>query len=377
MSSPLRHSYSQIRFAWLKARLILFFKRWAIYISIGLIVLGGSVDGTLALLSLLVAPILQAPQQPLFHALLICVGYGLVGGLIVLGLSSLLLPPHWREAESALPIESRERVKSDLTVVVLGLSPLISVYCLGLAIWLIESPKWLQDDWLKSLLFLTGAVGLSIYFGFKILNYRRNLSQVSNLTWPFQSTKNQSGNSSQRPPSLSNTMALVVLPLLRGSAKRSATLFILTLVVLCSCVMALVIFPTWGSWALAAFTVFSQTLVSRLYQEVKLEMTPIKDACAFIPVRSDWLDKAFGYFIVMPHLLGMVFLYVALTVSEMPFRFSVFIGFLLFSFLGNLLLVVSSSKPSKLGQREDPSAQVSWWLLILVISIALSTEVLI
>ena len=96
MNSPLSHSYSQIRFAWLKARLILFFKRWAIYISIGLIVLGGSVDGTLALLSLLVAPILQAPQQPLFHALLICVGYGLVGGLIVLGLSPLLLPPHWR-----------------------------------------------------------------------------------------------------------------------------------------------------------------------------------------------------------------------------------------------------------------------------------------
>lgn len=334
-------------------------------------------DGTLALLSLLVAPILQAPQQPLFHALLICVGYGLVGGLIVLGLSPLLLPQHWHEAESALPIKSRERVKSDLTVVVLGLSPLISVYCLGLAIWLIESPKWLQDDWLKSLMFLTSAVGLSIYFGFKILKYRRNLSQVSNLTWPFQSTKNQSGNSSQRPPLLSNTMALVVLPLLRGSAKRSATLFILTLVVPCSCVIALVIFPTWGSWALAAFTVFSQTLVSRLNQEVKLEMTPIKDACAFIPVRSDWLDKAFRYFIVMPHLLGIVFLYVALTVSEMPFRFSVLICFLLFSFLGNLALVVSSSKPSKLGQREDPSAQVSWWLLILVISIALSTEVLI
>ncbi len=377
MSSPLRHSYSQIRFAWLKARLILFLKRWAIYISIGLIVLVGSVDGTLALLSLLVAPILQAHQQPLFHALLICFGYGLVGGLIVLGLSPLLLPPHWREAESALPIERRERVKSDLTVVVLGLSPLIAVYFLGFSIWLIESPNWLQHDWLKSFLFLTGTVVLSIYFGFEILNYRRNLSQDSNLTWPFLNTNNQSGNSSQRYSSLSNAMALVVLPLLRGSANRSARLFFLTSVLLCSCVIALVIFPTWGSWALAAFAVFSQTMVSRLNQEVKLEMMPIKDACAFIPVRSDWLDKALRYFTVMPHLLGIVFLYVALTVSEMPFRFSVLICFLLFSFLGNLALVVSTSKPPKIGQREDTSAQVSWWLLILVISIALSTEVLI
>jgi hypothetical protein len=118
-------------------------------------------------------------------------------------------------------------------------------------------------------------------------------------------------------------------------------------------------------------------MVSRLNQEVKLEMMPIKDACAFIPVRSDWLDKALRYFTVMPHLLGIVFLYGALMVSEMPFRFSVLHGFLLFSFLGNLALVVSTSKPPKIGQREDTSAQVSWWLLILVISIALSTEVLI
>jgi hypothetical protein len=377
MSSLLAHSYSQIRLAWFKARLTNFLKRWAIYISIGVIVIGGSLNGTLALMSLLVAPLLQAPQQPLFQALLICVGYGFVGGLIVLGLSPFLLPPHWGEAERALPIERLERVKSDLLVVVLGLSPLIAVYSLGFAIWLIKFPLWLQAHWFKSLLFLTSSVGLSIFFGLVILNYRRNLSPVSNLTWPFQRTQNQAGNLSQRQTSVSNVMALVVLPLLRGSAKRSAMLFVMALVLLCSCVLVLLILPTWGSWALAAFAVFSQVLVSRLNIEMKLEMTLIKEACAHLPVRTDWLNKALRYFVLIPHLIGIVLLSVALTVSQMPLRFSVLICFLLFSFLGNLALIVLSSKPPKLGQREDPSAQVSWWLLILVISIALSTEVLI
>ncbi len=247
MSSPLAHSYSQIRLAWFKARLANFLKRWAIYISIGVIVIGGSLNGTLALMSLLVAPLLQSPQQPLFQAQLICVGYGFVGGLIVLGLSPFLLPPHWGEAERALPIERLERVKSDLLVVVLGLSPLIAVYSLGFAIWLIKFPLWLQAHWFKSLLFLTSSVGLSIFFGLVILNYRRNLSPVSNLTWPFQRTQNQVGNLSQRQTSVSNVMALVVLPLLRGSAKRSAMLFVMALVLLCSCVLVLLILATWGS----------------------------------------------------------------------------------------------------------------------------------
>jgi hypothetical protein len=172
-------------------------------------------------------------------------------------------------------------------------------------------------------------------------------------------------------------MALLVLPLLRGYANRSAKMFVFTLVLLFGCVVALVIFPTWGSWVLVGFAVCSQTMTGRLNIELKLEMTQIKEACAYVPVRSEWLDKAFRTFVLIPHLLGILFLCVALTVFEMPIRFSVLSGFLLFGFFGNLALIVSSSKPPMLGKPEDPLAKVSWWLLILAISVALSTEVLI
>lgn len=377
MSDPNTISYSQMRFTGLKARLVNFLKRWAIYLSIGLIVLGGSIDGTLALMSFLVAPLLQAPQQHLFHSLLICLGYGFVGGLIVLGLSPFLQPADWGEAERALPIKHLERVTSDLLVVILGLLPLIAIYFFGLVVWLIKLPAWLQVVWLKSILLLLTSIGLSIFFGFEILSYRRKLSIRSKLTLAISISKYLSGNLSEKQSSLSGLMALLVLPLLRGYANRSAKIFVFTLVLLFGCVVALVIFPTWGSWVLVGFAVCSQTMTGRLNIELKLEMTQIKEACAYVPVRSEWLDKAFRTFVLIPHLLGILFLCVALTVFEMPIRFSVLSGFLLFGFFGNLALIVSSSKPPMLGKPEDPLAKVSWWLLILAISVALSTEVLI
>jgi hypothetical protein len=51
--------------------------------------------------------------------------------------------------------------------------------------------------------------------------------------------------------------------------------------------------------------------------------------------------------------------------------------YLLASLMGNLALVVASSAPLVPGVREDPAARVSWWLVILVTSVALASEVVI
>lgn len=377
MNNPTNFSYSQIRFAWLKARLVNFLKRWAIYLVIALIVLGGSLSGTVALASLFVAPLLQAPQQSLLYAFLIFLGYGVLGGLIIWRLSSLILPLDWAEAERALPVDQVEQTKSDLLVITLCLAPLIALYALGSVIWFLKFPAWLQEDWGKSILILFGSIGFSILLGYAILNSLRDSGSVSIFSLPVHPPKSPTDFLSYKQPSLTSLMALVILPMVRGSAQRSAKLYLYTLVLLLGCVVALLLLPKWGSWALASFAICSQIMLNRLNVEVKLEMTLISEACNYLPLQSGWLNKALRYFVLMPYVLGILFLCAGLMISEVQISYLVLSVFLLFGFFGNLALIVSSSKPPMLGQREDPAANVSWWLLILAVSIALSTEVLI
>jgi hypothetical protein len=56
---------------------------------------------------------------------------------------------------------------------------------------------------------------------------------------------------------------------------------------------------------------------------------------------------------------------------------SVFAAYLLAGLLCNLALVIAASTKARPGTREDPAARVSWWLVTLVLSIALASEVVI
>lgn len=170
-------------------------------------------------------------------------------------------------------------------------------------------------------------------------------------------------------------MALVVLPLIRGTANRSARLFGLILTVLVGSVVILLLFPKWASWTLVTFAVLSQIMVTRLNVVVKEETAHLVEGCAFVPISPNWIKKALRVLVMLPLLLGIVILMIAIIFGGIPVKLTVLSIFLLFIFLGNLSLVVASSNPPSLMLKEDPIANVSWWLLTLLISVALATEV--
>jgi hypothetical protein len=376
MSNPKRLSYTHIRFSFVRATLISFAQRWAIFIALGLMVLGGSPSGTLALAAWGVAPLFQAPQQFIGYALCVCLGYGLLGGVVVLALRPLLLPSAWREAEQALPIQPSEQFKSDLMVVLFALLPLFAFYLLGSIIWIVKFPTWLEEIWGQSILVLLTAMSVSVFLGYKTFNHSRNLGSANTVNLPFQFIQYLPGYSAKHRPSMSVAMALIVLPLIRGTAQRSARLFIFTLVLLAGCSAALVMYPNIGSWALVLFAVVSQTLVNQLNQQVKIEYQHIQEGSAFLPMHKEGLTKSLVYLAILSHFVGLISLCFTVLFFKIQVNHWVFIGFVLFSFLGNTALIISSSSQSSFTQREDPKANVSWWLMVLAISIALATEVL-
>jgi hypothetical protein len=381
MKATLKLSYSQVRLAWCKATLVSLLRRWGIYVAIGLLILGGggssAVVAMMAMAAWSVTPLFQATQLSSLHGGVMTIGYALLGGMIVLGLSPWLWPRTWAEAERALPINRSERRRSDLTVVMLGLTPLFAIYTLGTVIWLVQFSAWLQVVWVRGIFMLAVSMALSASLGVAVLQWRRRLPPKSTPAWAYRGGQRRVGHWSGHQQSLSSAMAVVVLPLFRGPAQRSGRVFVLTLVALATCAAALIGLPHFASWWLAAFAAVAQMMVTRLKVVVSADMEPLHEACAALPVNPVRLKVARQAVVMLPLVAGQLFLTAAIYLGTVPVKPLVFAAYLLASFLGNLALVVAASAQPVPGVREDPAARVSWWLVILVLSVAVASEVVV
>jgi hypothetical protein len=324
-----------------------------------------------------VTPLFQAAEQSVFHGAVMTIGYALMGGMVVLGLSPWLWPRAWAEAERALPIDTSERRRSDLTVVMLGLTPLFTTYSLGTVIWLVHFPAWLQAVWVRSIFMLAVSMAFSAALGVAVLQWRRGLPLKSTAAWAYRGSLGRVGYGSGHQQSLSIAMALVVLPLVRGPAQRSGRFFVLTFVALVTCAAALIGLPHLASWWLAAFAAVAQMMVTRLNVVVSADMEPLHEACAALPVNPVRLKVARDAVVMLPLVAGQLFLTTAVYLGTVPVKPSVFVAYLLASSLGNLALVVAASARPVAGLRDDPAARVSWWLVILVLSVAVASEVVV
>lgn len=352
-------------------------RRWGIYVLVGLLVLGGSGPSAVALAAWSVLPLFQAARQSIGQALMLTLGYALVGGMVVWGLSPVLWPRAWAEAERALPIAERERRLSDLTVVLLGLTPLFAVYFAGAAIWLVKAPAWFQLVQSWALIMLFTSMALSLAFGVAILWWRRGLPLTSTPVWPGRKGRRHAVSASSGRQTLSSAMALVVIPLWRGPAQRSGRFFLLSLLALLTCDAGLMVWPLHASWWLAAFAALAQALMTRLNVLVSTELGALHDACAALPITGRWLQTARHAVVIAPLIIGQAMLLAALAYSPVAVQTTVWVAYLVALPLGNMALVAASSARSKMQQSEDAAALVSWWLVILVLSLALASEVVV
>lgn len=373
-------SYSQIRLAWCRTALISLMRRWGIYVLVGLLVLGGAGSSALAAITALAAwsvlPLFQAAQQSIGQAFVLTLVYALVGGMLVWGLSPVLWPRAWAEAERALPIVEREQRRSDLTVVLLGLTPLFAVYFVGTAIWLVKAPAWFRPVRSWAMMMLFASMALSLTLGVAVLWWRRGLPATSTPVWTGRKGRRRVASSTRRQ-TLSIAMALVPLPLWRGPAQRCGRFLLVSLLALLACEAALMAWPLYASWWLAAFAALAQALTTRLNVLVVTELGALHGACAALPVSNRWLQVARRTVAMAPLLTGLALLPTALAYSPVALQTTVWMAYLVALPLGNMALVAASGAQPKVQRSEDAAARVSWWLVVLVLSLALASEVVV
>jgi hypothetical protein len=374
-------NYGQVRLAWCRTALISLIRRWGIYVMVGLLVLGGAGSSAVAAITAFAAwsvlPLFQSALQPIGQAFLMTIGYALVGGMVVWGLSPVLWPRAWAEAERALPIAEREQRISDLIVVLLGLTPLFAVYFAGAAIWLVKAPAWFQPVQSWALGMLLTSMALSVAFGVVVIGHRRGLAVSSTPARTGRKGRCGTRRATNYQQTLSRALALVVIPLWRGPAQPSGRFFLLSLLALLTCVASLMAWPLHAAWSLAAFAALAQVLTTRLNVLVSTELGPLHDACAALPITELWLQSARHGVVMAPLIISQTLLLMALICSPVAIKPAVWVTYLVTLPLGNMALVAASNAQSDMQRSADAAARVSWWLLVLVLSLALASEVIV
>lgn len=369
-------SYGQMRLAWCRAAMRSLLQRWGMYVVVGLMVLGGGGQHALAAMTALsawtVLPLLQAVQHGIWVALATTLGYGLVGAVLVWGLSPVLWPRRWALAERALPVSRRERRRSDVTVVLLGLTPLFGVYMAGATVWAAQAPVWLRDLGAEALTLLAVSAALSVSLGVGLLEWRRTFPTTPGAAKPHRPTVlNPHGRQV-----LSRASALLWLPLRRGPAQRSGRFMVVCLLGSLVGAASVVYAPHLANWWLAAFAALTQTLTTRLYVLVRTELGTLHNACGALAIAPKWLRRSRLALALAPMAVGTVLVVGTLLSQGVLVHTMVFTGYVLAVLGGNTALVVAAPSQPDTPQTEGSAARISWWLLVLVMQVALASEVL-
>jgi hypothetical protein len=346
-------------------------RRWGIYLTVGVLVLGSSGNGAIAAMEGMtgwsVLPLMRASQEPIWWMPLVAAAHSLAGAVIIWGLRPVLWPRSWTEAENALPIDPRERRRTDLLVVTLGLLPLFGAYVAGALVWLGNSPPWMHGGWTLAFFGLATSMLLSVGWGALILGSMRRSPRVVAAK---RVQKTRIATASQR---LSPITALVVLPLLRGPAGRAGRLLAASTLALLLVDAALAHWTGLAAWWLAGFAALAFALTTRLNAVITADLAPVHLACAPLPLSMQMLLRARRAAALLPQLIGQAALLAALVPSRHSVRPAVLAAYMLAAVAGAAHQVIATTSID--GPREqDPANRVSVWLFILVLLVALASE---
>jgi hypothetical protein len=365
-----RLSYAYMRLRWCRAALADLLRRWAVYVVVGIVVLGGAANGALTAMAALAAwsvfPLLRATTQSLGILSATALLHSLAGALVIWGLRPVLWPRAWSDAEAALPIQPRDLIRSDIVVTGFALTPLLCTYAAGALVWRAQSPPWLQGEWLAGWAALALSAGLSLLWG--VLIIRRLRHRPRSLARP--STR----GSTAEVRRLSVHAALIVTPLLRGPAGRSASVLVLGTAVLLGIEGALWRWPALAAWWLAAFAASSLIASTRLNALLTDELAPLHQHAFCLPVALTSLLRARRAVALLPQVIAQLGLMLVLATIGHGLRTAVFTAYMLTLFTGSLAQVVATTRVEG-HHTTDPAHRVSYWLFTLVLGVVLATEV--
>jgi hypothetical protein len=355
-------NYHAMRLRWCGQALRAFVRRWGFYIVIAAVAVSAGADGVLTILAALAAALVTplfaaAANGPwLLPAALAQTG---AGAMLVWALRRLLWPPHWGDAERALPLRQGVLWRSDASVVALVLLPLWGLAAAGTAVLLWRDPAWLHPVRGRAVAALLAANAGTVALGAALLQRqrragvgaagtlvrRRAAALVARLGWPS---------------------ALLWLPLWRGPAQRSGRVLALGGLALCMLGLVMRGWPPLVPWVLATLALGLLVVVTRAHALAGQEFAALEAACPALPLHPLALSRARRAACLLPVLPALGGALAGLPADGV--RVPVLVAY--------LLACAGSAAAEVLSAPADPAAKASRWLVSLVLCICLATEVM-
>jgi len=352
--------YHAMRLRWCRLALVLFLRRWGVYLVVGAMAVGAGANSpahaVAGVAAWTVMPIFSAAR----HGLWLLPGtllQALAGLGCVWGLRSLLWPQRWREAEAALPIDPRARVRSDVFVVGVGLLPLVLLQTAGAGAMLAGQRGGAQPLAIGALLLSNGAAWV---LGVVLLQRLRRPAGA----WKAPALKPVPAATAAARGAW--PLALLLRPLWRGPALRTGRLLALGGLLLCGPGVAALRLPAALGWWLALLAVAALVLVTRLHTLAREEFAPLFEATRMLPLRQPMLERARSALCLLPLLPAAAAL--APGLSAVPLRPAVLLAYAA-SVVGACVLEVRS-RPA------EPADKAARWIFCLVLCLALASEVM-
>jgi|GEM_PF-1075366 len=390
LSTPL--GYHGMRLRWCRDALLRLLRRWAVYIVVGALVIGAGASGAwqaiTAVAAWLVLPLFVSASHGAWLAAGIAM-QGLAGGLVAVALSPLLWQRTWADAERALPIAPGLRLASDAAMVAMALAPLLLLCTVGAVTLLGHRPAWLLPYRDRAIAALLAAVALSIALGTAFLQWQRR-SGDRGARAEFSGVQRQrtsaadalrgaraefSGVQRQRTSAadalhvgtLRWPRALVWWPLWRGPARRTGLGLWLGTATLCVPAVGLALITGFTGWWLAGFATLALVSSSVLDAVARKEFADLHEACRPLPIKPTSLGRMRASIALAPLLPGLATLPIALAVSHVAVRPLVLAGYVV-ACIGSCALEVAATA-------RDAQSKASRWLLVLIVAVALASEV--
>ena len=362
-----------MRLRWCFASLLDLIRRWAVYLVIGAVALvgGGMFTGPalVGLVALSVAPLVDAVEHSSGYMLLVCVLHSQAGTAIVFALRPVLWPSSWAEAERTQPVAWTDHLRSDAIVVVLVLVPLFVLYLAGALAWVLKVWATNANSLMGALALLSASALLSVVQGVAVLQAWRRAGTHYSL---------RAIRRPKRIPALAGGStitvlsglpgALFLLPLVRGPALRSGRFLASS-----SIVLALVAVNCAGAngsmgWWLAGLCAASLVTATRLRVLVGEELQPLHAHCAVLPLKHASLVLGRRLLTILPVSLGQALLVAMWFVSPVQgMRPTVAAAYVFVTWVGSAMQ--AWAPPAR------PALEISRWVLVLVLAVALASEV--
>ena len=369
LSTPL--GYHGMRLRWCLDALLRLLRRWAVYIVVGALVIGAGASGAwqaiTAVAAWLVLPLFVSASHGAWLAAGIAM-QGLAGGLVAVALSPLLWQRTWADAERALPIAPGLRLASDAAMVAMALAPLLLLCTVGAVTLLGHRPAWLLPYRDRAIAGLLAAVALSIALGTAFLQWqRRTGDRGARAEFSGVQRQRTSAADALHVSTLRWPRALVWWPLWRGPARRTGLGVWLGTAALCVPAAGLALITGFTGWWLAGFATLALVSSSVLDAVARKEFADLHEACRPLPIKPISLGRMRASIALAPLLPGLATLPIALAVSHVAVRPLVLAGYAV-ACIGSCALEVAATA-------RDAQSKASRWLLVLIVAVALASEV--